>query len=227
MLVVERQVADHALEHRTERLEHARAGLGRGGERRSLALVEVALHHGDRRRLWEVALVVLEDERDVRDVDPMSDELAGHLAERLQILFLAVQRRVGDEDDAVDSLEDGLAGRSVHRLTSDAQDLQPEVVAAEADRLERQHVEENRALLGGVHRNHHAAPLASGVLVQLVQVGRLAADGRPVVDDLGRDRPVLVVDFDDPLLACRSGFRRSLEGRKIAPRRWPRRRGAS
>ena len=194
--VAARQVVDGSGEDRRERLQDTLAADRDRGDRLRLAAVEGAVEGLDLQHLRQVALVVLEDEGHLGGVEVVGEEVLRHLPVALEVLLPAVERRVRDEDERVRPLQHQSAGRRVHRLAGDGQDLQPQVEAAEARRLEGEEVEEDRPVLGGVDRDHLAAALGVGAAVQHVQVGRLPPDGGPVVDELDLDRAVAVIQLD-------------------------------
>jgi hypothetical protein len=195
-LVADRQVLHGGGEDGGEGLEHAVAAQGDGRDGRHLARVQRAVHELGGRDLGQVALVVLEDERQGRGVQLVREQVLGHLAEALDVLLPAVGRGVGDEDQRVRALQHQAPRRRVERLARHRQHLQPQVEPAEAGGLHGQQVEEDRAVLGGVDGDELAAVLRLHVLVEHLQVGRLSAHGGAVVDDLDLDRPLAMVQLD-------------------------------
>jgi hypothetical protein len=150
----------------------------------------------ERRHLRQVPLVVLQHQGQRGRVELVRDQVLGHLAEALHVLVPAVGGGVGHEHDGVGALEHQAPGRRVHRLAGHRRQLQPQVEPAEAGRLQRKQVEQDGAVLRGMDGDHLAPPLGNGVAVQDLQVGRLAAHGRAVVDDLDLDGPLSVVQLD-------------------------------
>ena len=57
-----------------------------------------------------------------------------------------------------------------------------------------QEVEEERPLGFRRERDQRAAGLGAGLLVDVLEVGRLSAEARPVIDDLAIDLPRRVID---------------------------------
>ncbi len=195
-LIALRQVLHGAVEDRRERLEHALPAHGHGGDRVDVAGVERAVHELDGRQLGEVALVVLEHQRHRRRIQLVCEEVLRHLPEALDVLLPPVGGRVRDEDQGIGPLQDEAARGGVHGLPGDGEDLELEVEAAKARRLQGQQVEQDGPILGRVDRDQLTPTRGQGVLVEDLEVGRLPPDGRAVVDDLDLDRPLAVVQLD-------------------------------
>ena len=158
--------------------------------------VERAVERLDLQHLRQVALVVLEDEGHRRRVQVVGEQVLRHLPVALDVLLPAVEGGVRDEHERVGALQHQPAGGRVHGLAGNREDLQAQVEAAEAGRLEGEQVEEDRAVLGGVDRDQLPAALRVGAAVQDLQVGGLPPDRRAVVDQLDLDRPVAVIQLD-------------------------------
>src|SRR5690606_34799959 len=102
--------------------------------------------------------------------------------------------RVGDEDDAVGALQHQLAARVVEDLTRHRVDVEAHLEAAHGAEVDRQEVEEERAL--GLRReaDHLAARLLLRLSEDPLEVGRLPAEPRTVIDDLAVELLGHVVD---------------------------------
>jgi hypothetical protein len=127
-----REVLHRARQHRAEGLEHALAAHGDRRDHVGSPRVERAVEGFDLEHLGQVALVVLEHERHLLHVEPVLEQVLRHLAEALDVLFPAVERRVGHEHERVGALQHELARGRVHRLAGNRQHLQPQVEAAKA-----------------------------------------------------------------------------------------------
>ena len=80
-------------------------------------------------------------------------------------------------------------------------ELDLEVVAGDASQAEREEVEEEGPVLGGVEGDQPVRALGVGDPVDLLEVRRLPGLGRTVVDDLGLDGPFAEVELDHDRLA--------------------------
>ena len=129
-------------------------------------------------------------------IELVRQQVLRHLAEALDVLLPAVGGRVRDEHQRVGALQHQAPRGRVERLPGHRQHLQPQVEPAEAGGLDRQQVEQQRPVLRGVDRHHLAAVLRLDLLVEDLEVRRLPADGRAVVDDLDLDRPLAMVQLD-------------------------------
>ena len=99
-----------------------------------------------------------------------------------------------DEHHAVDALQDQLAAGVVEHLAGHGVEVEARLEAADLAERQRQEVEEQRALGLGRERDHLALRLGVGLVVDVLQVGRLPAQAGPVVDDLAVDLARRVVD---------------------------------
>ena len=118
-------------------------------------------------------------------------------AQVLQGLHVRLEHRalrVGHEDHSVDALEHELAGRVVEDLARNRVELDAGLEAGDRADFERQQVEEERAVGLGLERDHLAAGVARRVVVDELEIRRLAAQTRAVVDDLHRHLHRAVVE---------------------------------
>src|SRR5207247_6656686 len=118
----------------------------------------------------------------------------GQVLERLDVRFHALHLRVADVHDAVDTLQDQLTTRVVEDLAGHRVQVEAGLEAADLAERERQEVEEQGALGLGRERDHLALRLGVRLVVDPLQVGRLAAQPGAVVDDLAVDLARRVVD---------------------------------
>ena len=144
----------------------------------------------------QVPLVVLQDHRDRGRVELLREQVPLQLAEGLHVLVEAVGGGVGDEDDPVRAAQHHAARRRVDRLARHRRELEAQVDPAEAARLQRQQVAQDRAVLLRVHGDELAPPPAAGAIVEDLEVRGLPADRGPVVGDLDLDDPLLPVELD-------------------------------
>ena len=122
------------------------------------------------------------------DGDPELLEVLPQVEERRGVVLGLADLRIGDERDAVGALQDEAASRGVEHLARHGEDLEAQRHAGAARRLrpegDRQHVEEERAVVLRLERHQAPAGGLGGELVQRSQVRRLPAERRPVVDEL-------------------------------------------
>ena len=138
----------------------------------------------DRRDVRQVALVELQDQRDFVEVEADLGEVLAQVLEALDVRVEHRLLRVGDEDDAVDALEHELAGGVVEDLAGDGVELQAGLESADDADVDRQEVEEERAVGLRLEADHLAAALRRGLGVDVVEIGGLPAEARTVVNDL-------------------------------------------
>ena len=194
--VLLREVLEREEHDLGERLEHSFAARGDRAEVRAAARVQPAVERLELHHVRQVALVVLQDHRDRGRVELLRQQVPLELAEALLVLVPAVGRRVGDEHDAVRAAQDDAARGRVDRLAGHRRELEAQVVAHEARRLERQEVAEDRAVLLRVHRHELAAAATPRAVVEHLQVGGFSADRRAVVGDLDSDRSLFAIELD-------------------------------
>jgi len=132
----------------------------------------------------QVELVVLQHERDLRPEEPEFRQCLPHLDQTGQIGIQAARTRVPDEDDAVRVVKDELARQPVPRLSRNG--VEPELHRGAAGRrqVEREAVEVERAVPGGVEVHEPAPQLRVQAAVEAADVRRLPAAPRTPVDDL-------------------------------------------
>ena len=130
----------------------------------------------DRRDVRQVALVVLDDVGELVEVVALLGQVGAQVLERLDVGLHALDLRVGDEDHAVDALQDQLAAGVVEDLAGHRVEVEARLEAADLAERERQEVEEQRAL--GLRRegDHLALRLGVGLVVDVLEVRRLPAE---------------------------------------------------
>ncbi|MFN8095203.1 MAG: hypothetical protein U0599_23820 [Vicinamibacteria bacterium] len=191
-----REALDGLGEDGGERLEDALAAHGDRRDRLRVAGVQGAVELVHAQHLRQVALVVLEHERHRLGIEVMRQEVLRHLPVALDVLVPPVESGVRDEHQRVGALQHEPPRRRVHGLTGHREHLKAQLEATVAGGLERQQVEQDRAVLRGVDRDHLAAAARVGRAVEDLQVRGLPADGRAVVDQLDLDQAIAVVELD-------------------------------
>jgi hypothetical protein len=188
------------LEHEGRRalqgLLDADALLGHGLEERHSAGIEPLVQDLDRQRVGQVALVVLQHHRDLVGVDLVDLEV---LLQVRQAVEVGVDHRllaVGDEHDAVRPLQDHPAGGVVEDLPGNRVELDARLHAPDGAELDGQEVEEEGPVGLGGQGEHLSLVADRQLLVDPLQVRRLAAQPRPVIDDLRRELFRRIVEQD-------------------------------
>ncbi len=189
---------EHARDH-IEGLEDAFAFRCGRLERRHLhfAIIENVLQILDRRDIRQVALVVLHHVWDVVEVEVERLQVFLQVAEGLDVLLHLVVLRIGHEDDAIDAAQHDLARRIVDHLAWHGEERELGLETLDRHRLEREEIEEKRAIGAGRQRGHLAFGLGVGHLdvgVDLLEIRRLPALRRAVVDDLHLQLPGRLID---------------------------------
>src|SRR4029079_8250272 len=105
-----------------------------------------------------------------------------------------VDLAVGDEDDAVHTLEDQLAGGVVIDLTGHGVQVKLYLEAAYRSEINRQKVEKQGSLGLRCERDHLPSGARRHLVVDVLEVGGLSAQSGSVVDQLAVDLAGRVVD---------------------------------
>ncbi|MFM1943521.1 MAG: hypothetical protein RI897_2503 [Verrucomicrobiota bacterium] len=183
---VDELVEEHPGDH-VEGFEDALALVGDAGETGHLhfAVIEQEFHIFDGCGVGEVPFVVLEDVGYIREVHAEGFEVFLHVAEALDVFGHLFVLGICDEDDAIDTAQDELAGGVVDDLAGDGIELEFCFEALDGHGFDGQEVEEERAVGAGGERDQFALFLGGlDILVDLDEVCGLAAHGGPVIDDL-------------------------------------------
>src|SRR5207253_2521010 len=148
----------------------------------------------NKRGVRQVALVVLDDERNLGQVVTVLRHVVVQVLHRLDVRLHALDLAVGHEHDAIHALENQLAARVVVYLTRHRVEMEPGLEAPDGAQVHRQEVEEQRALGLCGERDHLAARVGRHLTVNVLEVGRLAAQARAVVHELAVDLAGRVID---------------------------------
>ena len=122
-----------------------------------------------------VALVVLDDDRQVIERVALLGEVAAQVLHRLEVRFHTRELRIGHEHHAVDALQDQLAAGVVEDLARHRVQVEAGLEAADLTERERKEIEKQSALGLGRKRDHLAARGRVGLAVDVLKVGGLAA----------------------------------------------------
>ena len=156
--------------------------------------IERGLQLRDRSGVGEVALVVLDGERNPGQIVPVLRHVLVEVLHRLDVGVHPLDLAVRHEDDAVHPLEDQLAGSVVVHLAGHGIQMELHLETPDGAEIDRQEIEEERALGLGRQRDHLPPRAGGHLVVDVFEVGGLAAESRPVVDELAVDFTGRVVD---------------------------------
>lgn len=121
-------------------------------------------------------------------------QIAFKIVERFDIGIHSFALGIGNEDDSIDALQYKLAAGIVIDLTGHCVEVKPGLESAHGSKIKRQEVEEERSVSLGRKADQFAFGLRSGRIIYVLQVGGLAAQSRPVVDNFAVDLARCVVD---------------------------------
>src|SRR5581483_2048080 len=180
-------VEQHAGDH-VERFEYSFALVSDRSERRDLnfAIVQKKLHVVGRSDIGQILFVVLENIGNVREVQLEGLEVFFQVVEALHVLGHFFVLGIGDKHDPIHAAEHKLPRGVVDDLAGDGVKLELGLETFDRHRLDGQEVEEQRAVGTGGERDELAFVAGGGlnVVVDLHEVGGLAAHGGTVVNDL-------------------------------------------
>ena len=142
----------------------------------------------------KILLVVLDDEWNVARVNALLGEVRVQVLHALDVLLDLAALAVRHEHDPVRTLQHELSCRGVVDLPRNRVELQAGREARDRSEIERKEIEEERAVGLRRERDHRPAAVARHLIVDVVQVARLAGPSGAVVDDLAGDLARGVVD---------------------------------
>lgn len=158
------------------------------------AAIEEVFEVIDGGRVWEVSLVVLQDDGEAIDGAVVEAEIGLKALEGLQIIPLAVHLGIRDEDDAIGLAQDELEGGVVGDLAGDGVEMEGGFVSRNGIGFDAEEVEEERAILCGGEGNEIAAATRIELGVDLLNVGGFTAQRGAAIHDLKTDGAFFVVD---------------------------------
>ena len=190
------QVLEDPRDGGTQRRRHARAVDRRRLDHRRGAGMEVTAHVVDRVDVRQVALVVLEHQRDFVRIDAVEPQVGPEVLQALHIRLAHRRLRVGHEHHAVRPAQDQLARRVVEHLAGNGVELHADFLTGDRAQLHRHEVEEQRAVRLRRHGDHLALVLQLRIPIDLLEVRRLPAQAGAVVHQLDGDLVDRLVDED-------------------------------
>src|SRR5690348_13738242 len=146
--------------------------------------IERGLKLGHRRRIREIAFVVLYHERHRGEIIPVLLHVLVQVLHRFLIRLHSLQLRIGHEHDSIHTLQDQLAAGVVVYLAGHRVEMEARLEPANRPEIHRKEIEEERALGFGRERNQLAARARLHSAVHVLEVRGLAAQPGTVVHDL-------------------------------------------
>ena len=138
----------------------------------------------DGQRILQVALVILNDQRQFVDVQVVFAQVFLQVLYRFDVFLDHVRVAVGHEDDAVGSLQHQLARGVVEHLARDGIKHELGGHARDLPQVQRQIIEIQRAVGFRCNGDQLAGRVFRRFGVDDFKIGRFAAAARPVVDQL-------------------------------------------
>jgi hypothetical protein len=182
-----------------EGVKHPHPVDGAGTEVAPVAPVEIPVQLLDGEKARQVPLVELEHQRNIGEVDPHVLQVLLQVLQALDVGFPHGALGVGHEDDAVHALEYHPPGLPVENLARNGVELEPRLEAGDDPHLQGQKVKKERAVRLGLQRDHLAPRLGRRLVVDVLEVGRLSAEARAVVDHLGGHLHCRVIEKGHPI----------------------------
>src|SRR5689334_4603880 len=145
--------------------------------------IQRCLEVADRRGVGKIALVVLNHEGHARKVVPIFRHVVVQVLHRFLIRFHALDLRIGDENDAVDALENELTARVVVDLAGNGIEMEARLEPANRAEIDGEEIEEESALRLRRERDEFSSRVGRDFAVDVLEVRRLAAQPRRMVDD--------------------------------------------
>src|SRR5207244_3286894 len=141
-----------------------------------------------------IALVVLEHERHLVDLDILDGEIFLKVFETLDVLFHLFPLGIGHEHDSIGAAQDELTRGVVNDLAGNRVELKLRHETFNDDSVKRQKIEEQRAIGGGGERDQFAAMVRANALMDVGEVGGFSTQGRPVINNLKLDLAAGVIN---------------------------------
>jgi hypothetical protein len=183
--------------------------------------VEGLVEFLDRHGVVQVALVVLQHDRDLGGVHAVRREVVLEVLEGVQVGVEHLPLAVRHEHDAVRALEHEPAGLVVKDLAGHGVELDLRLHPLDLAQIHGEEVEEERPVSLGGEGEHLVALHALGeVVVHVLQVRGLPAQPRSVVDHLGRELALRVVEDDhllSPVRGAAGGTARRARPKRSSP----------
>lgn len=170
-----------------ERFEYADPSRGDAFEFGKSPDVDQLPHLIDACHVRQVPLVVLDDHGNTEDVVALLVEVFLEVFHALDVRLHPVDLGVGNENDAVDALENELPARVVEDLPRHGVEVESRLESSDFTEAQGKEVEEERPFGFRREGDHPSLGVGVGVGVDELQVGCFSAQTGPVVDDLAID----------------------------------------
>ena len=154
-----------------------------GLDYRLVFLLQFLLELVDWEYVRQVALVELQDVRNLLEVVAVFLKVGHEIVHGLEIGVHALFLRVSDEDDAINAAQNELAAGIVKNLSRNGVEVHAGFEAAHGAEIEGKEIEEQGSLSLSGERDHLAFLLLGGLLIDVLQVGGLATKPGAVIHD--------------------------------------------
>ena len=183
------QVHEGELRDELEGLGDAAPRAGDRFDERVRGEAERFLESVDREDVRQVPLVVLDDDRDPFERHGVGLQVLLEVLPALEVFRQVRPLRVGHEHDPVRAPQDDTPRLVEGGLPGDRRQLEPDLVSLDVAQLDREQVEVDGPIRLCREVEQFPDGLRVETVVEKVQVGRLAAQTRTVIDDLGGQLP--------------------------------------
>ena len=129
-------------------------------------------------------MLSLQDVGDRCEIQVVIFQMFAQIVERFEVGVETLFLRICDEDYSIRAFQDQAPAGFVENLSGNGVEMEAGAKAAHGAEIERKKIEEKSAIGFGGERNHLSLLIRSGVLVDPLQVGGLAAKARAVVNKL-------------------------------------------
>ena len=177
-----------------QRLKHTDALKGYRLNNGLIFLAEFRGEQINRQNVREIAFVQLQHVRNLVEVVPVLSEIRHQVLEGLDVRVHALLLRVGHEHDPIHAAQNQFAAGIVENLSWNGVKVNASLESAHRPKIQREKIEEQRTLSLSGQRDHFALLLVRRLLINHLQIRRLAAEPGAIVHDLAIDFPGCEVD---------------------------------
>lgn len=181
------QIDEDKLRNGLQCLEYTFAGGGAGLEVGDPKLIEFAAEGVHRENTRKVPFIVLNHEGNLFQFVPLLFEVDPQIIEGFDIGIHPVFLGIGNKDDTIHTFEDELTGGIIKDLARDGVQMETGLEAANLAERQRKEVEEEGPFRFCCQTDHLAFGVGSGLLVDILEIGGLAAKAGAVIDNFTVD----------------------------------------